>query len=570
MNRQSKRILSCLLACFVAGLTIALSPAHGAERIITYVGPYEASIAIDDLQAFATDGSVRGGVKLLASRLGDEARKTQIRQGLQHLIKLDPVLLSRITYTPMVEEVLQRVGRAIQTQSGLNGFHALRSALILAAAHHPQGWTALDVMRSFASPDIRLNLPFILQISQDFKVQSRYRDAAVKAIAQQAVQEAATQPSIALTQLPDLRQTGTMSVIKRELTFDIQAPRPTPIGLANAYRMPVDFYLPENATQPAPLIVISHGFGGERSDNAYLAEHLASHGFAVATPEHIGSDLHYRTVYLQGALRDLLSPIEYVSRPLDITHMLDRLEDMTASDPDWQGRIDLNQVGVMGNSFGGTTALSIAGAELNLARLQQGCTASRNLISPAFILQCQAQGLSTTDAKTNLRDPRIKAVVAAYPLTSLLFGPEEMREIEVPALLLSGSQDFMAPAIEEQIHPFVWLNAPQKHLALMISGTHFSSSSVENYAKVPAVIRGPDAAIGRAYLKALSTAFFQQYLTQSSGQSPYLTESYAKAVSQAALKLHLIHSLTPEQLIQAYGKMPPIPIIPTPIVAPAI
>lgn len=43
------------------------------------------------------------------------------------------------------------------------------------------------------------------------------------------------------------------------------------------------------APGPFPLVVYSHGNGGLRYVSAFLTEHLASHGFIVVAPDHVGN-----------------------------------------------------------------------------------------------------------------------------------------------------------------------------------------------------------------------------------------------------------------------------------------
>ncbi len=40
---------------------------------------------------------------------------------------------------------------------------------------------------------------------------------------------------------------------------------------------------------PFPLIVFSHGFGGDKRQSTFFCTHLASHGFAVAAMDHVGN-----------------------------------------------------------------------------------------------------------------------------------------------------------------------------------------------------------------------------------------------------------------------------------------
>lgn len=131
-------------------------------------------------------------------------------------------------------------------------------------------------------------------------------------------QEAAADPEFVYDQLPDLSQPGPYAFRQEQLTFDIQATRTTLDGFSGRYTMRVDLYIPENAPAPVPLVIYTHGWGGRLSDGILDGEHLASYGFAVAVPEHIGTTDTYRSLFLAGGLGDLTSPTEYASRQQDI------------------------------------------------------------------------------------------------------------------------------------------------------------------------------------------------------------------------------------------------------------
>lgn len=68
----------------------------------------------------------------------------------------------------------------------------------------------------------------------------------------------------------------------------------------------------------------------------------------------------------------------------------------------------------------------------------------------------------------------MKAVIAVNPITSVVFGQEGMSKIQIPVLMIGGSDDYVAPAVSEQIYPFSWLTSPNKYLMLLEKGTHFS------------------------------------------------------------------------------------------------
>lgn len=538
-------------------------PALAGDRLTTYIGPLQISMDIDDLEVFANEGKAQGNVKLLARRL-NETRLNQFRQLLQRKFKVNSTTVSRLFYTPIAESLLQRMGTVIETNSGLNGFYAMRSAMILAADEQsPDGFTIIDVLRHYPTQDIRIDLETALKLRSEIETLFAYTRTSVQAVEQAAAQEASEETELPIANLPDLRQLGTSPVDKYEMTFAIEAIRETPLGIASQYNMAVDIYVPHDLVSPAPVIVLTHGFDAGRDNYEYLSNHLASHGFVVAAPEHVGSDLQSRQSLLEGSVSSLISPIEYISRPLDISYLLDELEQLATHDPGWSRWLNLEQVGIVGYSFGGTTALSSAGATFDVDRLRSRCADQTVTFSPSVLILCRAQYLPPEEY--DLADPRIKAVLAAYPLTSLLFGSEGMSTISVPTLILSGSQDIIAPTVPEQIYPFLWLTTPHKYLGLMVPGTHFSTSDVRYSGQYPEAIRGPNTAIGQDYLRSLSVAFFQTYLNNDENYSPYLTSSYTQSISQDAMRLHLVQSLTAEQLQTAYGAPVPLSIEPEPI-----
>lgn len=545
MTKKSiAQVLQTGLVLSLGLLPVALTPkpAFSAERLTFSYAPLEFYVSVDDLETFAKDGTVTSEFAFIARRLSPD-QLAQLRQALQQRLNYSPVVVSRAAYTQMVETIAQRLGTVILGDRQSNGFHAIRAAVILAAVDRTNGLTVINVMRHFPNSEMRVNLKAVLQFTREFAERSRYRDTVISAIAQQADREAVAQASVDFSRLPDLRQPGLNKVTKKTLTFTINESRPTPLGLAKPYPLLVDFYLPENSSQPAPLVLYSHGFGAKRFNNEYVARHLASHGIAVATPEHIGSNLDYRQAFLAGQLSDVISPIEFISRASDITYLLDELERLVATDADWKARLDLQRVGVMGASFGGTTALAIAGAEINAAQLKTDCQPETFLYSASLPLQCYAKSLSLT--QNSLRDPRVKAVLAAYPLTSAIYGAEGMGKVAIPTLIVSGSHDvLMSPAIDDQIQPFTWLKTPQKYLATLVPGTHYSSSEDQYIDKLPDFMRGPSPATGRDYLRALSVAFFQVHLSDRKAYLPYLNQAYAKTISQPKLRLNIIQSLT--------------------------
>jgi len=117
---------------------------------------------------------------------------------------------------------------------------------------------------------------------------------------------------------------------------------------------------PDTAHGPYPLVVFSHGNGGMRLQSLFFTEYLASHGYVVAAPDHIGN-----------TLSDLLIPGEnsfsstadsFLYRPGDGRLVVERLRG--ADDP---APISAGDWGMSGHSLGAWTALRAAGEEDGIA-----------------------------------------------------------------------------------------------------------------------------------------------------------------------------------------------------------
>ncbi len=543
-------------------------PVLSAERITSFFGPLQISISVDSLETFAQEGKINSDLALITNRL-DEETLVKFREILQQRFDLDPALIFRVTRIPMVERLLSQLGRAVQIDHNINGLYGIRSAVILSAADKTEGLTILNVLRRFPSQDIYLNLDFILQLLRELESVSNYRQVAIKEIIQQSAAEA-TETTIDFSQLGDLRQPGPWEVKIEGMKFEIESLRSTDVGLSLSYPLDFDLYLPQGKSEPAPLIVIVQGFGSSRGNYAHVAKQLASYGYAVAAVEHIGSNLEYRQAFLRGELGDWITPIEFIGRTLDVSHLLDKLEDLAKTSPKWLNKLNLEQVGVFGYSFGGYTALAVAGAEINQPRLARECNEENFNIVISFALQCQAQYLPPINF--NIRDPRIKAVFSAYPFTNPVFGPEGMGKIEIPTMIWAASEDMTVPVVQNQIHPFFWLKTPNKYLAMLVPGTHYSTAKDEVIQGLPLeILKGPKGspAIARSYLNAMSVAFFNYHVRGLEEFEPYLTAAYTEDISRSGFGIYLTQSLKPEQLEIAYGKKPPVPFFPEPVVASA-
>ena len=554
--------LSCLrkyLGLFAFTAVCTATPAIAAERIYITYGPLEVSVPIESLALFANEGKIDSNLDGFA-QYAKQGQLDQIQSALQARAEISPVTIAQFLYTAQGELLLERLGRVIQTKARQPGFYAIRAALILAASD-PEGLTIVNVLRKFPTYGIRIDIGRGLGIASELTTLINRSNRAIEGIAKLSEAQAVLEPEIPAAerlqpQLPGpytwKKSSVTLTSPNRDRTF------------------PIDIYLPQGSPRPAPVVVISHGLGSDRLSFEYLAKHLASYGFAVAVPEHPGSNAKQLQDLITGKANEVVEPAEFVNRPLDVKELLDYLSNLSAGHPSYRGQLDLQRVGIIGQSFGGYTALALAGAQINFAQLDKDCRLENDTWNASLLLQCRARSLDRS--LYNFTDPRIKAAIAINPISSSILGETSLSKIQSPVMVIGGSADTVAPALVEQIQPFTWLTSPNKYLVLMKNGTHFSTidQSPDSIFRPSPDVIGPDPALARRYINGLSLAFMETYLNNQSKFRPYVQPSYAQSISRDSLGLSILRSLTPPQLQQLLNTPPPSsrPASPPPIPQP--
>jgi predicted dienelactone hydrolase len=188
------------------------------------------------------------------------------------------------------------------------------------------------------------------------------------------------------------------------------------------------------AAGPFPLVLFSHGNAGIRFQSIFLAAHLASHGYVVASPDHHGNtflDIGAGIVDAQSA----------ANRPLDMEFLLDELLARNATSGDFlDGAIDPARLGMSGHSFGGYTTLALAA----------GASA----------------------------DSRFGAFMPLAPAS--IFPADFFPTITAPILFQGGSLDTTTPFDTQQLAPFQGLpsGALVVGLAKLIGAGHFTFSDI--------------------------------------------------------------------------------------------
>jgi predicted dienelactone hydrolase len=542
-NLINKRIVWLKLACQVCiiGLlpTLTAYPVLGAEKLTLSYGVIERSIPIKSLEKYAKTGTIDDDLAGYA-KYANQTQLAQLRKVLLTRIPINLINVSQFFYSQIGEKLLEKLGELIQTESHLSGFYAIRASLILAAAE-PDNFTLLNVLSKFPTNSISIDLEKTLSIAETLQNLVNQTQNSVAFINQQSQIESNTS-NVTSELLAKIKTPTKLNWKKQTITLNDQSRNRT---------FPADIYLPD-ISNPRPIIVISHGLGSDRSSFAYLAENLAQSGFVVAVPEHPGSNAEQLKALLAGTAQTVTSPKELIDRPLDVKYLLDELTRLSQNNSEFKGHLNLEKIGVVGQSYGGYTALALAGAKINFEQLKKDCPDIKNTFNISLLLQCLA--INLPNQEYNLFDPRVKAIIAINPVDSSIMGKSSISQIKIPVMIISGSTDTIAPALPEQILPFTWLTTPNKYLVLINGGTHFSTIAESPNAVVPVPIEviGSSPSLARSYVKALSLPFLQTYVAEQQSYLPYLNADYANMISRQPLPLSLVKSLTLEQLQEAF------------------
>jgi predicted dienelactone hydrolase len=537
---------------FALGMLMA-SAVHAAEKVHATYGFIEITLPVSDLEVYANEGRLSPTLQTYSKFL-KPAQLQQLRDALKKRIELSSDVISQFLYTPTGEKMLERASTLIKAKSQVSSLQALRSALILASTD-PKGLTVLSLMRNYPDAGIQLDVGQGIEVFQAIRKLVQQTNTSISLVQQRSELMAKDSPTTARqADLLALRNPGTYQwdVVPLTLTDN----RPQRIQMSGQPRTFVaDIYMPRVAARSAtlPIIVISHGLGSGRAAFKYFAEHLASHGFVVAVPEHPGSSERQISALLDGKADDVSNPKEFMDRPLDVSFLLDELSRLNQTDDRFKRHLNLNQVGVMGQSFGGYTALALVGAKLNFESLKKGCNQSfAQSLNLSLLLQCQAQQLPKKDY--DFRDPRVKAAIAVNPITSGVFGAEGFKSIQAPVMMISGTADSITPPLAEQIEPFTWLPNIEKRLILIDGATHFSTidelQPTERAFVTPKELIGRTPEVARTYMRALGLAFFRAYVKKQPNTAIFLNPASIQAQSVQPLLLRGVSSLSVEELDQ--------------------
>ncbi len=351
----------------------------------------------------------------------------------------------------------------------------------------------------------------------------------VRAIADANVQET-TMANFA--NLPDLQQRGSHEVLVNELTDEHETLYVQPTAL----------------TENTRIIVLSHGLGAQPQDLLDFGEHFASHGYFVVIPHHAGSSGDHLKLMLQGEVDEVFPYAEFGDRPRRISELLNWL--MLHNYEKFGGKLNVQNVGIMGHSFGAYTALAVAGAKINFDHLELACgdtsAADPNI---SLLLQCQALGIRENfQQHQSPHDPRISCICVWDFVGSAIFGEQGLASVNLPVMAIAGSHDMTTPFALEQLRLFQWLRSPETYLVVMEGKAHVQNlRQLTKKMGLKISVSSPRKSQSQqsqfaTKIQALGLAFFNQYLHQQPNAETYLTASYGQYLTRSPHKISLLNS----------------------------
>ena len=175
-----------------------------------------------------------------------------------------------------------------------------------------------------------------------------------------------------------------------------------------------------------PLVIISHGYPGNRFLMSHIGENLASKGFVCVSIDHKDS-----TYDDQKAFGSTL-----YNRPFDQLFVLNEIERLgkIRSGSFLAGLVEATHTGIIGYSMGGYGVVNVIGG---------GYSAASATLSTAPPNKMLAERGAANPAYQKARDPRIKAAIAIGPwgMQGGFWDLEGLKGIRTPVMFVAGSAD---------------------------------------------------------------------------------------------------------------------------------
>jgi predicted dienelactone hydrolase len=271
---------------------------------------------------------------------------------------------------------------------------------------------------------------------------------------------------------------------------------------------------------PYPLVIISHGYPGNRFLMSHIGENLASKGFITVAIDHKDS-----TYDDQKSFGSTL-----YNRPFDQLFVLAAIDRLgkPGSGSFLAGVVDAARTGIIGYSMGGYGVVNVIGGGYSAASATfanappNRMLAERGMVNPRY---------------QSARDPRIKAAIAIGPwgMQGGFWDAEGLKGIHTPVMFVAGSNDETSGYEKGPRAIYQGAINADRYLLTFINANHNAAAPIpapaETYAYSKTLNAYPfshyadqvwDTARMNNIFNHFATAFFGVHLTGDRDKQSYL------------------------------------------------
>ncbi len=210
-----------------------------------------------------------------------------------------------------------------------------------------------------------------------------------------------------------------------------------------------------------PLVVLSHGSGGNAVNIAWIGAALADAGMIVVATNHPGSTSGDSTP---------MRTLKIWQRPADLSAIITRFE----KQPPFGLRPDMKKVGAVGFSLGGYSVLGLAGAQVRKQKYIDYCDGELSRLDCAWFAKAgvDLNIIEKSKFEAIFADVRLKTVVAIDPGLAQAFDISSLKSMKLPTLIINlGAKGHVPRAIDGEKIASLLLRA--KHMNIK-GASHFS------------------------------------------------------------------------------------------------
>lgn len=235
-----------------------------------------------------------------------------------------------------------------------------------------------------------------------------------------------------------------------------------PLGDGPIFAPSMVLMAPAVAEGRHPLILLSHGSGGNAAGLGWLAEGLVAKGAIVLAVDHPGStsgdSSPRRSLDLDARARDLDAALQYV-----------------LADPDFAPHIDAKRIAAIGFSLGGTTALGLAGVRFDGNVQAQNCATGPEAADCGFFTRARADFAAAKGFGADTSLPEVASAVAIDPGFGGSATPASLAAVSIPVHLINlGTADRLAAVDVSPTGNNLAARLPGASYSTFTPATHFS------------------------------------------------------------------------------------------------